>query len=74
MVLSDIRMPEMDGTELWGEIKKRHPDLLPFMAFVTGDTLSATIAPFVKESGAPVLEKPFTPEQVISLIARLETE
>jgi CheY-like chemotaxis protein len=72
LILSDIRMPDMDGPALWREIKQRHPDLLPHMAFVSGDTLSATITPFLKETGAPLLEKPFTPEQVLELVARIE--
>jgi len=44
------------------------------MAFITGDTLSASIAPFLEESGLPWLEKPFTPEQVPELIARIEID
>jgi len=72
LVLSDIRMPDLDGPGLWYLIKRHHPELVARTAFVTGDTLSAAIAPFLKETGAPLLEKPFTPEQVLALVARLE--
>ncbi|MBW9261479.1 MAG: PAS domain S-box protein [Candidatus Thiodiazotropha sp. (ex. Lucinisca nassula)] len=72
LILTDIRMPNMDGPGLWRALEQDYPELLPHTAFITGDTLSAAIAPFLKETGAPLLEKPFTPEQVLSLVARLE--
>ena len=72
LILSDIRMPDLDGPGLWRLIKRDHPELVPHTAFITGDTLSAAIAPFLKQTGAPLLEKPFTPEQVLALVARLE--
>ncbi|MCM8885104.1 MAG: PAS domain S-box protein [Candidatus Thiodiazotropha sp.] len=72
LILSDIRMPDMDGPGLWRALEQQYPDLLLHTAFITGDTLSAAIAPFLKETGAPLLEKPFTPEQVLALVARLE--
>ena len=42
-------------------------------AFVTGDTLAPSATRFLKETGLPWLEKPFTPEQVLALVARIET-
>ncbi|MEA3412201.1 MAG: PAS domain S-box protein [Pseudomonadota bacterium] len=74
LILSDIRMPGMDGPELWRTLREQHPDLANRMAFITGDTLSASIAPFLKETGLPWLEKPFTPEQVLELVARIEVD
>jgi DNA-binding NtrC family response regulator len=71
-VLSDIRMPGLDGPALWRKLQEKHPALVRRMAFVTGDTLSASITPFLKETGLPCLEKPFTPEQVLELMARIE--
>ena len=71
-ILCDIRMPDMDGPALWRVLKEIEPDQTGKMAFVTGDTLSASIAPFLEETGRPWLEKPFTPEQVLELMARLE--
>jgi PAS domain S-box-containing protein len=74
LILSDIRMPDLDGPGLWRELKQQHPVLLQHTAFITGDTLSAGVAPFLKETGAPLLEKPFTTEQVLALVARLEPD
>jgi len=36
-VLSDINMPGMDGLQLLGEIKERHPDLPVMMVTAYGD-------------------------------------
>jgi two-component system NtrC family sensor kinase len=71
-ILSDMRMPDMDGRELWFALKERHPHLLPRLAFITGDTLSSSVAPFLRDTGAPSLEKPFTPSEVHELMARLD--
>jgi CheY-like chemotaxis protein len=73
LVLSDIRMPDMDGPALWRALKERRPELARRMAFITGDTLSAGVAAFLQETGLPGLEKPFTPEDVLSVVARIET-
>lgn len=72
-ILSDIRMPDLDGPALWRSLKTSRPDLSRRMAFITGDILSASIAPFLKETGLPSLEKPFTPEDVFNLVARIES-
>ena len=74
LILSDIRMPDMDGPAFWRTLNDRYPNLAQRTAFITGDTLSASIAPFLKETGQPWLEKPFTPEQVLELVARIDTE
>ena len=71
-LLSDIRMADVDGAALWREIRARYPQLAQRMAFVTGDVLSPSATLFLKETGLPWLEKPFTPEQVLTLVARIE--
>ncbi|HSD37568.1 MAG TPA: ATP-binding protein [Rhodocyclaceae bacterium] len=72
MIFSDVRMPDMDGITLWRTIRERWPALVGHMAFVTGDTLSARIAPLLEETQCPCLEKPFLPEDVLMLAARIE--
>ena len=37
-VVSDLRMPDMDGAELWRRVCERHPALVGRLLFVTGDT------------------------------------
>lgn len=71
-ILSDIRIPDMDSLALWDALRKDYPRLVQRVAFVTGDALSPEIERFLREAGAFWLAKPFLPEEVIALIARLE--
>jgi PAS domain S-box-containing protein len=71
IVLSDLRMPGISGAELYERLAETHPEILPRMAFVTGDTLGSAGHDFIKASGRPVLEKPFTRIGVHCLIASL---
>jgi two-component system NtrC family sensor kinase len=42
--------------------------------FVTGDTLASTLRDFASESGRPVIEKPFLPNEVRRVVDELVTE
>jgi two-component system NtrC family sensor kinase len=70
-IVSDLRMPDMDGAALWREVRDRHPLLARRMVFVTGDTLSAAAAEFLHETGCGILEKPFPPVDLVSRVKRL---
>ena len=39
LILSDLRMPDLDGPALYRELAARRPELLARLVFVTGDTL-----------------------------------
>ncbi|MBI4013345.1 MAG: response regulator, partial [Candidatus Rokubacteria bacterium] len=43
LVLSDLRMPGLDGPGLYREVERRHPRLARRFVFLTGDTLSPEI-------------------------------
>jgi two-component system NtrC family sensor kinase len=70
-IVSDIRMPEMDGAALWHEVVVRHPALAKRMLFVTGDTLSPGAREFLKESQCRGLDKPFSKGDLLDGVARL---
>jgi PAS domain S-box-containing protein len=71
LILSDLRMPGLDGRGLYRALKQEHPEMLDRLAFITGDTLSAEIQAFLAETRAACLEKPFLPEDVLQLVASL---
>ncbi len=71
VILSDLRMPDMDGPRLHDTLKTLSPSLLERVAFVTGDTFSATVSDFLQESGRPYAQKPFSPAEVRRLVAQV---
>ena len=68
VILSDLRMPGLDGPSLYRIIEKRKPELLPRLAFITGDTMSPRIKKFLRGAGRPHIEKPITPQEVRDLV------
>jgi PAS domain S-box-containing protein len=67
-VLSDLRMPEMDGPELYRQVEQRWPQRARLMIFITGDALSPTVQTFLAGTGQPYLEKPFVPAEVRKIV------
>ena len=70
-------MPELDGPGLYRERERRHPEMIPRLIFLTGDTLSAEITGFLEAAGAPSVSKLFALEEarraVQSALARTGT-
>lgn len=63
-ILTDIRMPDLDGRALYHAIAERWPTLAARVIFITGDTLTPALKEFAREVGRPILEKPFLPSDV----------
>lgn len=71
LVLTDIKMPEMDGIELLARLREVGPEeLLVVMITAYGSIETAVEA--MKKGAADYLLKPFDPEQLTLLIERLE--
>ena len=71
VVVSDLRMPDMDGPTLWRHVCEAHPAMCAHMLFVTGDTLSTDAAEFFRVSGCEGLEKPFKKAELLAKVAAL---
>jgi CheY-like chemotaxis protein len=71
LILSDIRMPELDGPSLYWELERRDPRLLQRMIFLTGDTLSPGTREFLEKTGVPCLAKPFALSDVREIVQRV---
>ncbi len=70
-ILLDIKMPGMDGVELYMRIKEIKPHLLGRIIFITGDAESDSIRSFLKHTGCAVLCKPFPAKDLLLLISDL---
>lgn len=71
LILSDLRMPELDGPGLYRELERRRPDLLKRIAFVTGSAQSAGMEQFLERTGASILYKPFRMQDLQKLTSEL---
>lgn len=69
LVLSDLRMPGLDGSALYRRLEAERPELARRMVIVTGDTLNPGAQEFLARSGLPCLEKPFDPADVRRVVA-----
>ena len=70
-IVSDLRMPDMDGAGLWREVSARHPLLARSMLFVTGDTLSPDAREFLRSARCASLDKPFSKADLLARVAEL---
>ena len=68
LVLSDIRMPGLDGRDLYHAVAQRFPALLPSLVFLTGDTLSRDTVEFLQQTGAPCINKPLVLDEVRRIV------
>jgi PAS domain S-box-containing protein len=71
VILSDMRMPDVDGPGLYLRIKNAYPKLLERMVFITGDTLGPANRAFLERTGLPYLEKPLSPDEVRQIVQQV---
>jgi two-component system NtrC family sensor kinase len=71
LVISDLRMPKLDGPGLHAEVARRHPHLLRRMVFVTGDTLGPESAEFLRRTEVATFGKPFALADVRRVIRQV---
>jgi DNA-binding NtrC family response regulator len=62
VVITDIKMPGMDGMELLNRIKKDNPDILVIM--ITGYSTVQSAVQAMKLGAFDYIPKPFTPDEV----------
>jgi DNA-binding NtrC family response regulator len=61
-------MPDLDGAELYEQLRAQRPDLAERVIFVTGGAFTARAREFVERAAVPTLEKPFDIDQVRALV------
>jgi PAS domain S-box-containing protein len=74
LILSDIRMPQIDGQQFYRLATERDPELAKRFIFLTGDVVNEETQSFLKSVGNPYIPKPFhlaaVEETVDEMLAR----
>jgi two-component system NtrC family sensor kinase len=60
VILSDLRMPELGGREMFEALRAERPEAADRVVFNTGDTVRGDTMTFLESLGRPFLRKPFT--------------
>jgi two-component system, NtrC family, sensor kinase len=68
LIVSDFKMPQMSGRDLFNWIKDNRPHLANRIIFVTGDTVSLDTRSFFEDNKNRYLAKPFKIEEVKEVI------
>lgn len=68
IVVSDIRLPGIDGLELLGRLKQRDPSLPVVLITGHGDIGMAVNA--MRDGAYDFMEKPFSPERLVDVVRR----
>lgn len=69
LMISDLRMPNIGGRELYEELHRRDPALVSRLVFSTGDTVRGDTLAFLEGLGRPYLHKPFSLGELRALLA-----
>jgi PAS domain S-box-containing protein len=70
-VLSDLRMPKMDGQRLFAIIADQYGYLADRLGFITGDTMSPEAKRFLGGAKRPYLEKPIRADELRTLVTQI---
>lgn len=70
LYLIDLRMPGIDGKELYELLQKKYPRSSAGVIFITGIAVGQGTETFLQNSGRPVLLKPFTTEELKTIVAQ----
>jgi two-component system NtrC family sensor kinase len=58
-VIIDMRMPDLSGEQLFGELKSRDPSYAERVIFTTGQLVDDSVRSFLASTGRPCVPKPF---------------
>ena len=74
LVLMDIRMPVMSGKEFYQILESQYPQLVDRVIIATGDVIGSKTKNFLEKSGRPFLPKPFTPDELKTIVRETLTQ
>ena len=68
LLLTDLKMPGLDGQGLYTALCQRRPEMRQRFIFSTGDLANPDVQTFFQQSGCARLSKPFKLEAVLKLV------
>ncbi|HEX9912576.1 MAG TPA: sigma-54 dependent transcriptional regulator [candidate division Zixibacteria bacterium] len=68
IVITDLKMPGMDGMELLAKIKEKDPEII--VIIITGYSTVQTAVQAMKMGALDYIPKPFTPEELIVVVEK----
>ncbi|HEY3176540.1 MAG TPA: response regulator [Candidatus Polarisedimenticolia bacterium] len=68
LVILDLKMPDMSGQQMYDEMSRRRPELLPRTMFITADTVTPEVERFLRRVRRPCVIKPFAIDNVLSAV------
>ena len=74
VLISDWRMPGLEGPELYRALRERYPDRPPRVIFMSANTGIDEYATFLAETGEPALEKPFNLTDIRQVVLQVLTQ
>ena len=70
LILLDMKMPDVGGAEVFEHLRELPGDIASRVVFITGDCAAPATMQFIDRSGNMVLAKPFTLEDLLSVVRR----
>ena len=67
LIVSDLKMPRMDGIRLFAALREQHPEMARRIMFVTGDVIGTDAEGFLADSGCRWLAKPFRLSELLRI-------
>ncbi|HVR35294.1 MAG TPA: ATP-binding protein [Methylomirabilota bacterium] len=74
LIISDFRMPVMNGEEFHHAVSERKPDLARRMIFLTGDVVHEKTRAFLEQDGRRHLSKPFQLTRIEAVVQEALSE
>ena len=71
VIISDLRMPDISGMDLYERLAVERPALLQRLILSTGDSVSPEASEFLRRSACPVLNKPVELAELRAMVGRM---
>jgi len=69
LIICDVKMPVMDGEAFYLQLRSSHPSVSKRVVFCTAYADDPATQRFLKDSGAPVIPKPFRLRAVLDMVS-----